>query len=79
MFADDGSSISQVNFANLLDSGGGTGDAPPSVLCVVPFNKVNVLVGLEDTVGQGHLFLLNVVICKVLRSIALPHGVSMAV
>lgn len=77
VFSSTGLSVNQFDFSKLPSTSSvvdGT-DIPPSVLCVAPFNRVNVLVGLEDGHGSGMVYLINVVLGKILRAFNTRYGV----
>lgn len=81
-FSSNGASVGQFDFSKLptfKHAADSPVDVAPSILCVAPFNRVNVLVGLEDGSGKGQIYLVNVVFGKILRSFAVPFAVSFVI
>lgn len=74
----DGASLCSYDFSKLPTSNEAHPVFHPNIMCVTPFNEVNILVGLEDLEGKGYLVLLNTPLSKVLRTINIPFGVSIA-
>lgn len=74
VFGAGGESVSQYDFNKTVK--GSSTEAPPNILCITEFNKANLVVGVEDGEGKGSLYLFNIVLCKILRAISIPQGVS---